>query len=147
MDIAHYDNSNDVSSAETGGGGSGKRILIVEDNRLNMKLFRDLLRVKGHEMFEAGDGGEAIVMVRSLKPDLVLLDIQLPTISGLDVAKAIRADASLAHIPIIAVTAFAQSGDEEMTKESGCDAYLTKPISITSFIETVERYLQADTII
>jgi two-component system, cell cycle response regulator DivK len=143
MDIAHYDNSSDSQSDETAGVSAGKtnRILIVEDNHLNKKLFRDLLRAKGHEIFEAGDGDEGIEMARSLKPDLVLLDIQLPTVSGLDVAKAMKADPSLDDIPLIAVTAFAMDGDEDMTRDSGCDGYLTKPISITNFIETVERFL------
>lgn len=143
MDIATYGNHSDAP--ENDGGASGedgpKCIMIVEDNPLNMKLFRDLLRAKGHEIIEAGDGNVALEIAGSRPLDLVLLDIQLPTVSGLDVAKAMKADPELSNIPIIAVTAFAMDGDEEMTRDSGCDGYLTKPISITSFIETVERFL------
>lgn len=123
------------------GKSKSRRILIVEDNELNMKLFRDLLEAHGYETQESRDGQEALEMARSVMPDLVLMDIQLPVISGLDVAKAMKADDTLKHIPIIAVTAFAMKGDEEKIRQGGCEAYLSKPISLTSFLETVERFL------
>ena len=116
-------------------------MLIVEDNELNMKLFRDLLEAHGYVTFQSPDGQDALEKARTVRPDLVLMDIQLPVISGLDVAKAMKADDELKNIPIIAVTAFAMKGDEEKIRQGGCEAYLSKPISLTSFLETVERYL------
>jgi two-component system cell cycle response regulator DivK len=126
---------------DTHGMESAKRVLIVEDNELNMKLFRDLLEAHGYVTFQSPDGQDALEKARSVRPDLVLMDIQLPVISGLDVAKAMKADNDLKNIPIVAVTAFAMKGDEEKIRQGGCEAYLSKPISLTSFLETVERYL------
>ena len=136
-------NGRDVDAARSLSreGGKSQKILIVEDNELNMKLFRDLLEAHGYETHQSRDGQEALSMARSVMPDLVLMDIQLPVISGLDVAKALKADDDLKHIPIIAVTAFAMKGDEEKIREGGCEAYLSKPISLTSFLETVEKHL------
>jgi two-component system cell cycle response regulator DivK len=119
-----------------------KKVLIVEDNELNMKLFRDLLEAHGYKTVESRDGVEALKMAREERPDLILMDIQLPEISGLEVAKWIKEDESLKHIPIIAVTAFAMKGDKEKIKEGGCEGYLAKPISLSSFIETIERHLR-----
>ena len=121
---------------------SEKTILIVEDNELNMKLFRDLLEAHGYQTIESRDGVEALKVARDERPDLILMDIQLPEVSGLEVAKWIKEDESLKSIPIIAVTAFAMKGDEEKIREGGCEGYLAKPISLTSFLETVERHLQ-----
>lgn len=118
-----------------------KRILIVEDNELNLKLFRDLLGANGYETLETKDGNEAIQMVRSQTPDLILMDIQLPEISGLDITKMIKADDTIAHIPIIAVTAFAMKNDEEKIMQAGCQAYISKPISIGPFMDTVKQFL------
>lgn len=118
-----------------------KRILIVEDNELNLKLFRDLLGANGYDTLETKDGNEAIQMVRSQQPDLILMDIQLPEISGLDITKMIKADQSIAHIPIIAVTAFAMKNDEEKIMSAGCQAYISKPISIGPFMETVKQFI------
>ena len=119
-----------------------KKVLIVEDNELNMKLFRDLLEAHGYQTIESRDGVEALKVARDERPDLILMDIQLPEVSGLEVAKWIKEDESLKSIPIIAVTAFAMKGDEEKIREGGCEGYLAKPISLTSFLETVERHLQ-----
>ncbi len=119
-----------------------KKVLIVEDNELNMKLFRDLLEAHGYKTLESRDGVEALRVAREERPDLILMDIQLPEVSGLEVAKWIKEDEKLKRIPIIAVTAFAMKGDEEKIREGGCEAYLAKPISLTTFLETVERYLQ-----
>ncbi len=118
-----------------------KRVLIVEDNELNMKLFRDLLQAHGYATIESRDGLDALKMARAERPDLILMDIQLPEVSGLEVAKWIKEDEELRDIPIIAVTAFAMKGDEEKIRAGGCEAYLAKPISLTNFLETVERYL------
>jgi two-component system cell cycle response regulator DivK len=118
-----------------------KRILIVEDNDLNLKLFRDLLTAHGYETIETKEGLEAIEMTRTQRPDLVLMDIQLPEISGLDVTRRLKADHSIRDIPIIAVTAFAMKDDEEKILAAGCEAYISKPISIVPFLNTVRRFL------
>ncbi len=118
-----------------------KRILIVEDNDLNLKLFRDLLMAHGYETLETKDGLEAIMLTRNERPDLVLMDIQLPEISGLDVTRRLKADETIANIPIIAVTAFAMKDDEEKILSAGCEAYISKPISIMHFLNTIRRFL------
>lgn len=120
---------------------SSKRILIVEDNDLNLKLFRDLLGAHGYETMETKDGFEAVRLTQEFKPDLIIMDIQLPEISGLDVTKNIKADPALAHIPIVAVTAFAMRDDEERILRAGCQAYISKPISIGPFLHTIRKFL------
>jgi two-component system cell cycle response regulator DivK len=120
---------------------SGKTILIVEDNELNAKLFRDLLISKGHRIIETREGKEAIRLANAEKPDLILMDIQLPEISGLDLIKMIKDDTTLNAIPIIAITAFAMKGDEEKIRLSGCNDYLAKPISVATFLSTTQKYL------
>ena len=118
-----------------------KTILIVEDNDLNMKLFHDLLEAHGYNTLQTKDGIEALKLARQHRPDLILMDIQLPEISGLEVTKWIKEDDDLKSIPIIAVTAFAMKGDEERIREGGCEAYLSKPISVGKFIETIRHFL------
>jgi two-component system cell cycle response regulator DivK len=118
-----------------------KKVLIVEDNDLNMKLFNDLLVAHGYGTLQSKDGVQALELARQHRPDLILMDIQLPEISGLQVTQWIKEDEDLRAIPIIAVTAFAMKGDEEKIREGGCEAYIAKPISITSFLRTVERFL------
>ena len=118
-----------------------KRILIVEDNDLNLKLFRDLLTAHGYETIETKGGLEAIELTRIHHPDLILMDIQLPEISGLDVTRQLKADGSISAIPIIAVTAFAMKDDEEKILSAGCEAYISKPISIVPFLNTLRRFL------
>ena len=118
-----------------------QRILIVEDNDLNLKLFRDLLAANGFETVETREGLEAIALTRSMMPNLILMDIQLPEISGLDITRKIKADQSLRHIPVIAVTAFAMKDDEEKILQAGCEAYLSKPIAIDQFLATIRRFL------
>jgi len=118
-----------------------KTVLIVEDNDLNMKLFHDLLEAHGYATLQTKDGLEAVRLAREHRPDLILMDIQLPEISGLEVTKWLKEDPDLSAIPVIAVTAFAMKGDEEKIRQGGCEAYIAKPISITTFIETVDRYL------
>ncbi len=118
-----------------------KRILIVEDNDLNLKLFRDLLTAHGYDTIETKEGMEAISLTRSEHPDLILMDIQLPEISGLDVTRRLKSDDTINSIPIIAVTAFAMKDDEEKIMAAGCEAYISKPISIIPFLNTVRRFL------
>jgi len=118
-----------------------KTVLIVEDNDLNMKLFNDLLEAHGYATLKTADGIEAIELARAHMPDLILMDIQLPEVSGLEVTKWIKEDENLKSIPVIAVTAFAMKGDEERIRQGGCEAYLSKPISVSKFLETVRAYL------
>ena len=118
-----------------------KKVLIVEDNDLNMKLFNDLLVAHGYGTLQTKDGIEALTLARQHHPDLILMDIQLPEVSGLQVTRWIKKDHDLRMIPIIAVTAFAMKGDEEKIRDGGCEAYIAKPISVASFIWTVERFL------
>lgn len=117
------------------------KVMIVEDNELNMKLFHDLLESRGYDIIETRDGMEALKLARSERPDLILMDIQLPEVSGLEVTKWIKEDDELRSIPIIAVTAFAMKGDEEKIREGGCEAYIAKPISVSNFLATVEKFL------
>ena len=119
-----------------------RTILVVEDNELNMKLFHDLLETRGHNVVQTRNGMEALTLARQHKPDLIIMDIQLPEVSGLEVTKWIKNDDALKATPIIAVTAFAMKGDEERIRESGCEAYIAKPMSVTNFVNTVERYLK-----
>jgi two-component system, cell cycle response regulator DivK len=118
-----------------------KRVLIVEDNDLNMKLFNDLLVAHGYGTLQTKDGTEALALARQYRPDLILMDIQLPEVSGLQVTQWIKSDDVLRSIPVIAVTAFAMKGDEEKIRDGGCEAYIAKPISVLSFLKTVERFL------
>ncbi len=117
-----------------------KTILIVEDNELNMKLFCDVLEAHGYETVGTRTGLDALELARTHRPSLVLMDIQLPEVSGLEVTKWFKQDQDLKAIPIVAVTAFAMKGDEERILAGGCEAYLPKPISIATFIETAHRF-------
>ena len=118
-----------------------KTVLIVEDNELNMKLFHDLLEAQGYSTLQTKDGKEALQLAREHCPDFVLMDIQLPEVSGLEVTKWIKEDDELKSIPVIAVTAFAMKGDEEKICQGGCEAYIAKPISVTQFLETVQEFI------
>jgi two-component system cell cycle response regulator DivK len=118
-----------------------KTVLIVEDNELNMKLFHDLLDAHGYNILQTKDGMEALDIAREHRPDLILMDIQLPEVSGLEVTKWLKEDDSLKAIPVVAVTAFAMKGDEEVIRQGGCEAYISKPISVTSFLDTVRRFI------
>lgn len=120
-----------------------KTVLIVEDNELNMKLFHDLLEAHGYKTLQTKDGMEALELARKHHPDLVLMDIQLPEVSGLEVTKWIKEDEDLKSIPVIAVTAFAMKGDEEKIREGGCEAYIAKPISVSNFIEVIEKVINS----
>ncbi|MBN9082622.1 MAG: two-component system response regulator [Rhizobiales bacterium 62-17] len=117
-----------------------KTVLIVEDNELNMKLFNDLLEAHGYQTVQTRNGVEAVELARKHHPDLILMDIQLPEVSGLQVTQWIKDDEALRDIPVIAVTAFAMKGDEEKIRQGGCEAYLSKPISVVKFLETIRNY-------
>jgi two-component system cell cycle response regulator DivK len=119
-----------------------KKVLIVEDNELNMKLFHDLLEAHGVHTVETKDGRDVLDLARKHSPDLILMDIQLPEISGLDVTKLLKGDDELKKIPVIAVTAFAMKGDEQKIREGGCEDYISKPISVTHFLEMIDKYLE-----
>ena len=117
------------------------RILVVEDNALNIKLFCDLLAAHGHETEAVLDSREALDSARAFKPDLVITDIQLPHITGIELMEMIRKDEELKAVPIMAVTAYAGVGDDERIRAAGAQAYVSKPISVVRFAETVELLL------
>lgn len=119
-------------------------VLIVEDNELNMKLFHDLLDAHGFGTLQTRSGMDAMDIARAHRPDLILMDIQLPEVSGLEVTRWFKDDEELCTIPVVAVTAFAMSGDEERIRQGGCEAYISKPISITSFIGTIREFAGID---
>jgi two-component system, cell cycle response regulator DivK len=139
----------EVSNGATAGGpvqtgdsrSDRKLVLIVEDNELNMKLFHDLLEAHGYDTLATDDGMTALDLVRRHRPDLVLMDIQLPEVSGLEVTRWLKDDPELSSIPVVAVTAFAMKGDEEKIRSGGCDDYIAKPISVQRFIAVVRKYL------
>ena len=117
-----------------------KTVMIVEDNELNMKLFNDLLEAYGYKTVKTRDGKGVLDLARQHNPSLIIMDIQLPDISGLDITRQLKADEGLKAIPVVAVTAFAMRGDEQRIRAEGCEAYLSKPISIQTFLETVRKY-------
>jgi two-component system cell cycle response regulator DivK len=118
-----------------------KRILIVEDNELNMKLLNDVLEAHGYDIIASCRGGTALQLARQHRPVLILMDIQLPDISGLEAARQLKDDAETCAIPIIAITAFAMGGDERKALTSGCDGYIAKPIRLREFLDTVEAFI------
>jgi two-component system cell cycle response regulator DivK len=118
-----------------------RTVLIVEDNELNMKLFNDLLQAHGYNTIQTMNGRDVVRLAKEHRPDLILIDIQLPEVSGLEVTKMIKADPEISAIPVVAVTAFAMKGDEEKIREGGCEGYIAKPISVPSFLETVAKFL------
>jgi two-component system cell cycle response regulator DivK len=116
-----------------------KTILIVEDNALNLRLFDDIIRAIGFDTVTTRDGRMAVDLARTNRPVVIVLDIHLPGLSGLDITRDLRADPELTKTPILAVTALAMKGDEEMILAAGCDEYLSKPVSVPRFVETVRR--------
>ncbi len=120
---------------------STKTVMIVEDNALNMKLFNDLLESQGYATIQTQNGMDALGLARAHLPDLILMDIQLPEVSGLEITKWLKEDDNLRHIPVIAVTAFAMKGDEERILAGGCEGYISKPISVPHFLETIAGYI------
>jgi len=132
---------NEISRAAETEETMAKTVLIVEDNELNIKLFNDLLEAHGYATLQTKDGIEAMKMARLHRPDLILMDIQLPEVSGLEVTKWLKEDPELRAIPVVAVTAFAMKGDEDKIRQGGCEAYIAKPISVAKFLETIQRFL------
>jgi two-component system cell cycle response regulator DivK len=122
-----------------------KKILVVEDNELNLKLFCDLLRAHGYEAEPVRDGREAVERTRAFAPDLIIMDIQMPHISGLELIEQLKADEALKTIPIMAVTAYAAKGDEERIRDAGAEGYVSKPISVLKFVESVGALLELQT--
>lgn len=118
-----------------------KKILVVEDNELNLKLFCDLLRAHDYEAEPVDDGRLALDRARACEPDLIIMDIQLPHVSGLELIGELKADDQLRHIPIMAVTAYAAKGDEEVIRAAGAEAYISKPISVARFVEAVRTLI------
>ena len=118
------------------------RILLVEDHEDNRRIVRDLIGATGYELVEAVSGEEGVTMAESHRPDLILMDIQLPGIDGYEATRRIKANAALAHIPIIAVTSYALSGDDVKAREAGCDDYVTKPFSPRALLAKIREYLQ-----
>jgi two-component system cell cycle response regulator DivK len=118
--------------------GARKKVLVVEDNELNMRLFCDLLDAFGFDTLQCRDGARAVELAREHQPALIVMDIQLPDVSGLDITRWIKDDESIRDIPVLAVTAFAMRSDEKLVREAGCEAYLSKPIQMRSFRSTVE---------
>ena len=121
-----------------------KRVLVVEDNELNLKLFCDLLQAHGFEPHPVRDARDAIDQARAVAPTLIIMDIQMPHIGGLDLIDAVRADALLSHTPIMAVTAYAGKGDEARIRDAGADAFVSKPITLTRFMETTRALIARD---
>jgi two-component system cell cycle response regulator DivK len=119
----------------------GQKILVVEDNELNLKLFCDLLRAHGYEAEPVRDGREAVERARDFVPDLIIMDIQMPYISGLELIEQLKADDALKVIPIMAVTAYAAKGDEQRIRDAGAEGYVSKPISVLRFVEAVAALL------
>lgn len=118
-----------------------RSVLVVEDNELNMRLFCDLLGAFDFDTFQCRDGAKAVELARKEQPDLIIMDIQLPEVSGLDITRWIKDDEEVAHIPVLAVTAFAMRSDEERVREAGCEGYMSKPIQMAPFIKTVEQLI------
>jgi len=118
-----------------------KLVMIIEDNDLNLKLFRDLLEAHGYRTLHTRDGFQVLDLARTNQPNLIIMDIQLPEVSGIEITGWLKADTDLKKIPVIAVTAFAMRGDEEKIRAAGCDDYLSKPIAVHQFISTVKKYL------
>ena len=116
-------------------------ILIIEDHEDNRRIIRDLLTSAGYEIIEATSAGEGVTAAETYRPSLILMDIQLPTVSGLDVTKRLKDNEELCSIPVVAVTAFAMKGDEEKIRDGGCDGYIAKPISVPNFLKTVAEFI------
>ena len=119
---------------------AGPQILVVEDNERNMKLFRDVLLATGHRALEASTGGQAVELATEHTPDLVLMDIQLPDIGGIEALRRLRADDRTASVPVVALTAQAMEGDRERFLAAGFDGYLSKPVNVADLIATVKHY-------
>jgi two-component system cell cycle response regulator DivK len=123
-----------------------QKVLIVEDNALNMRLFSDLLEASGYETMQCVDGAKAVGLALESSPDLIIMDIQLPEVSGLDITRWLKDDERTAQIPVLAVTAFAMRTDEMLVREAGCEGYLSKPIQVRSFLKTVDDLISKEAV-
>ena len=123
------------------------KILVVEDNALNIKLFCDLLTAHGHDAQPVTDSRDALAAARTFAPDLIITDIQLPHLSGIELMQLVRSDEQLADVPIMAVTAYAAQGDDERIRAAGAQSYVSKPISVARFVEAVEGLLEAGRVV
>ena len=132
--------SSESDSTRTG----GRRILLVENDALSMKLMRDVLEVHGYEVTQARNGADGLAMARVESPDLVVMDIGLPVMDGIEVTRLLKAEAASASIPVLAVTAYAMPEDEERMRGAGCDAFLTKPLKFSVFLSVVGQLLERD---
>lgn len=121
-----------------------KRVLLVEDTEDNRQIIRDLLEGAGFELIEANDGAAGVAAAKRETPDLILMDMQMPIMDGYQATRAIKADASLKNIPVIAVTSYALSGDEERTRAAGCDGYIAKPFSPRNLLKLIRQFLPPD---
>jgi two-component system, cell cycle response regulator DivK len=139
--MTYHETSIEAEGRDTSRHVSSKVILIVEDNELNMKLFHDLLDAHGYTTLQTRNGREALSLARQHRPALILMDIQLPEVSGLEVTRWLKDDPDLRDIPVVAVTAFAMKGDEERIRSGGCEAYISKPISVVGFMGTIRRFI------
>jgi len=119
----------------------GKKILVIEDNELNMKLVRNLLQLDSYEVVEAVDAESGIELLRQEKADLVLMDIQLPGMNGLEATRLIKGDANLKDVPVVALTSYAMQGDENKAKDAGCEGYISKPVDTRNFLGTIGQFL------
>jgi CheY-like chemotaxis protein len=122
---------------------AGKRVMLIEDNPVNRRLAQFLLKSQGYVVCEAASAPEAFATLKEQRPDLILMDIQLPVMDGLTATRQLKADPATRDIPVVAVTSYAMQGDEEKALAAGCDAYITKPIDKTRFLETVAGLLAA----
>ncbi len=119
-----------------------KTILVIEDNELNMKLVRSLLKIGNYEVLEAVDAEIGMQLIRKHRPDLVLMDVQLPGMDGLKATRIIKGDLALKDIPVVALTSYAMQGDEEKAAEAGCTGYITKPLDTKVFLEIIDQYIE-----
>ena len=139
----HPDGAEGAKTPERQGNANGKLILIVEDDRLSMTLLSDFLNAHGYRVLKTSEGLEAINLAHDEQPDLILMDIRLPGINGFDVTRLLKQDSQTKAIPIIAVTAFATPGDETKALDSGCAAYITKPVNVDELLRTIGSFLSA----
>jgi CheY-like chemotaxis protein len=123
---------------------STRKVLVIEDNRMNMELASDLLRLQGHEVLQAASAPEALTLLQTTRPDLILLDIQLPGLNGLDLTRNLKEDPRTRAIPIIAITAYAMRGDEEKVLQAGCQGYIPKPVDVEQFFQVVGGILKGN---
>ena len=120
---------------------AGETVLVIEDNEMNIELVECLLQIRGNQILKAGDAETGIEKARRHKPDLILMDIQLPGMDGLSATRLLKQDGDLKEIPVVALTSYAMQGDDEKALEAGCTGYIAKPINTRTFLDTLEKYM------